>query len=109
MEQTKSFVEKLTQARSVDKALEIQMEFTKQAYETFVAEMQKIYDFTTSLPARASNRWSVWLRKPRDRHPDQRALPNRPARIYAGYGFPKLGFGDQLSGQQTESAGANHR
>jgi phasin family protein len=49
MEQTKSFVEKLTQARSVDKALEIQMEFTKQAYETFVAEMQKIYGLHNEL------------------------------------------------------------
>ena len=41
-EQTKSFVEKLSGARSLDKVIEIQTEFAKQAYETFVAESQKI-------------------------------------------------------------------
>ncbi len=37
-EETKAFVEKLSGARSVDKAVEIQIEFAKQAYETFVTE-----------------------------------------------------------------------
>jgi hypothetical protein len=41
-EETKSFVEKLSGVRSLDKAVEIQTEFAKQAYETFVAESQKI-------------------------------------------------------------------
>ncbi len=41
-EETKSFVEKLSGVRSLDKAVEIQTEFAKQAYETFVAELQKI-------------------------------------------------------------------
>jgi hypothetical protein len=41
-EETKCFVEKLSGARSLDKAVEIQTEFAKQAYETFVAESQKI-------------------------------------------------------------------
>jgi hypothetical protein len=41
-EETRSFVEKLTSVRSLDKAIEIQAEFAKQAYETFVAETQKI-------------------------------------------------------------------
>jgi phasin family protein len=41
-EETTSFVEKLTGVRSLDKAIEIQAEFAKQAYETFVAESQKI-------------------------------------------------------------------
>ena len=41
-EQTRSFVDKLTRVRSLDKALEVQIEFTRQAYETFVGEMQKI-------------------------------------------------------------------
>jgi hypothetical protein len=41
-EETASFVEKLTGVRSLDKAIEIQAEFAKQAYETFVAESQKI-------------------------------------------------------------------
>jgi hypothetical protein len=42
LEETTSFVEKLTGVRSLDKALEIQAEFTRQAYETFVAESQRI-------------------------------------------------------------------
>jgi hypothetical protein len=41
-EDTKSFVEKLSGVKSVDKALEVQTEFAKSAYETFVAESQKI-------------------------------------------------------------------
>jgi Phasin protein len=41
-EETTSFVEKLTGVRSLDKAIEIQAEFAKQAYETFVAESQRI-------------------------------------------------------------------
>jgi hypothetical protein len=41
-EQTKAFVEKLSGVRSLDKAVAIQTEFAKQAYETFVAESQKI-------------------------------------------------------------------
>jgi hypothetical protein len=39
---TKSFVEKLSGARSLDKMIEIQTEFAKTAYETFLAESQKI-------------------------------------------------------------------
>jgi hypothetical protein len=41
-EQTRSFVDKLTRVRSLDKALEVQIEFARQSYETFVGEMQKI-------------------------------------------------------------------
>src|ERR1700760_4502277 len=41
-EDTKSFVEKLSGVRSLDKAVEVQTEFAKSAYETFVAESQKI-------------------------------------------------------------------
>ena len=41
-EDTKSFVEKLSGVRSFDKALEVQTEFAKSAFETFVAETQKI-------------------------------------------------------------------
>jgi Phasin protein len=43
-EQTKAFVEKLSGVRSLDKAIEIQTEFAKQAYETFVTESQKIHE-----------------------------------------------------------------
>jgi hypothetical protein len=41
-EDTKSFVEKLSGVKSLDKALEAQGEFAKSAYETFVADSQKI-------------------------------------------------------------------
>jgi hypothetical protein len=41
-EDTKSFIEKLSGVKSLDKALEAQNEFAKTAYETFVADSQKI-------------------------------------------------------------------
>ena len=41
-EDTKSFVEKLSGVKSLDKALEVQTEYARSAYETFVAESQKI-------------------------------------------------------------------
>ena len=41
-EDTKSMVEKLSGVKSLDKALEVQTEFAKSSYETFVAESQKI-------------------------------------------------------------------
>ena len=41
-EDTKSFFEKLSGVKSLDKVLEVQTEFAKSAYETFVAESQKI-------------------------------------------------------------------
>ena len=41
-EDTKAFAEKLSGVKSLDKAIEAQTEFAKSAYETFVAESQKI-------------------------------------------------------------------
>src|SRR5215204_7680951 len=41
-EDTKSFAEKLSGVKSLDKALEAQSEYAKTAYETFIAESQKI-------------------------------------------------------------------
>jgi hypothetical protein len=41
-ENTRSYVEKLSGEKSFDKAIEIQTEFAKTAYETFVMEAQKI-------------------------------------------------------------------
>jgi hypothetical protein len=41
-EDTRSFVEKLSGVKSFEKAIEIQTEFAKTAYETFVTESQKI-------------------------------------------------------------------
>ena len=48
-EETKAFVEKLSGVRSLDKAIEIQTEFAKQAYETFVTESQKIRELYSGL------------------------------------------------------------
>jgi hypothetical protein len=41
-EDTRSFVEKLSGVKSFEKAVEIQTEFAKTAYEAFVTESQKI-------------------------------------------------------------------
>jgi len=41
-EDTKSYVEKLSGVKSIDKVLEVQTEYAKSAYEMFVAESQKI-------------------------------------------------------------------
>ncbi len=41
-EDTRVYVEKLSGAKSIDKAIEIQTEFAKSAFESFVAESQKI-------------------------------------------------------------------
>jgi hypothetical protein len=48
-EDTKSYVEKLSGVKSLEKALEVQTEFAKSAYETFVAESQKIAGLYTDL------------------------------------------------------------
>jgi phasin family protein len=43
LEETRSYVEKLRDVRSLDKAVEVQTEFAKHAFENFVAGSQKIY------------------------------------------------------------------
>jgi phasin family protein len=48
-EDTKSLVEKLSGVKSLDKALEVQTEYAKSAYETLVAESQKIAGLYTDL------------------------------------------------------------
>jgi hypothetical protein len=48
-EDTKSFVEKLSGVKSLDKALEVQTDYAKTAYETFAAESQKIAGMYTEL------------------------------------------------------------
>jgi hypothetical protein len=48
-EDGKSYVEKLTGVKSLDKVLEVQTEYAKSAYETFVAESQKIAGLYTDL------------------------------------------------------------
>ena len=48
-EDTKSYVEKLSGVKSLDKAIEAQTEYAKSAYETFMAESQKIAGFYSDL------------------------------------------------------------
>jgi len=48
-EDTKSFVEKLSGVKSLEKAIEVQTEFAKSSYESFVAESQKIAGLYTNL------------------------------------------------------------
>jgi phasin family protein len=48
-EDTKSFVEKLSGVKSLEKAMEMQTEYAKSAYDTFVAESQKIAGLYTDL------------------------------------------------------------
>lgn len=52
-EDTKSFAEKLSGVKSLDKAIEVQTEFAKSAYETFVAESQKIGTLYSDLAKQA--------------------------------------------------------
>jgi hypothetical protein len=50
-------VEKLIGARSFDKAIEIQTEFARQAYLTFVAETQKICELYRELARQTFTPW----------------------------------------------------
>ena len=52
-EDTKSFVEKLSGVKSLDKALEAQTDFARSSYETFVAETQKIAGLYNDLAKQA--------------------------------------------------------
>jgi hypothetical protein len=49
LQETGSFVKKLMAVRSVDKAIEVQTEFARQAYANFVAESQKICELYSEL------------------------------------------------------------
>jgi hypothetical protein len=63
LEETTSFVEKLTGVRSLDKALEIQAEFARQAYETFVAESQRICGLYSELARQIFKPFAGFLAK----------------------------------------------
>lgn len=52
-EDSKSFAEKLSGVKSLDKAIEVQTEFAKSSYETFVAESQKIGTLYSDLAKQA--------------------------------------------------------
>jgi hypothetical protein len=48
-EESKTFVEKLAGVKSIEKAVEIQTEYAKTAYELFMAEMTKISELYKEL------------------------------------------------------------
>lgn len=52
-EDTSAFVEKLSGVKSLDKVLEVQNEYAKSAYETFVADSQKIASLYSDLAKQA--------------------------------------------------------
>lgn len=52
-EDTKAFVEKLSGVKSIEKAVELQTEYAKTSYETFVAESQKIGELYSDLAKQA--------------------------------------------------------
>jgi hypothetical protein len=52
-DEARSFAEKLSGAKSLDKALEVQTEFAKSAYGTFVTESQKIAGLYNDLAKQA--------------------------------------------------------
>ena len=53
LEEARCFVEKLSGVRSLDKALEIQSEFARQAYETYAADSRKIRELYSDLVMKA--------------------------------------------------------
>lgn len=63
LEQTRCFFDKLTGVRSLDKAIEVQTEFAKQAYETFIAEARKINDLHRELARQRLERLEGFVTK----------------------------------------------
>ena len=57
LEDVRSFFEQLTGVRSPDKAVKLQTEFAKRAYETFVAESQKISELHGKLAKQSLTPW----------------------------------------------------
>lgn len=62
-EDTKSFVEKLASVKSLDKVIEVQTDFAKQSYETFVAESQKIGELYTDFAKQAYKPFESFVSK----------------------------------------------
>ena len=56
LQANRSYVEKLMDVRSLDKAVEVQTDFAKQAYVNFVAESQKICGLYSQLAGQALKR-----------------------------------------------------
>lgn len=63
IQETRSFVEKLMGVRSLDQAIEIQTEFARQAYGSFVAESQKIGGLYSELAKQTFKPWEGFVAK----------------------------------------------
>src|SRR3982074_3462070 len=63
IQETRSFVEKLMGVRSLDQAIEIQTEFARQAYGSFVAESQKIGGLFSELAKQTFKPWEGFVAK----------------------------------------------
>jgi hypothetical protein len=62
-EDTKTYVEKLASVKSLDKALEVQTEYAKAAYDTFVSEAQKIGGLYSDLAKQTYKPFEGWVAK----------------------------------------------
>jgi hypothetical protein len=62
-QQTSSFVEQLAGARSLDRALELQTAFAREAYETFVSESKKIRKLHSELAKQRLERLEGFVTK----------------------------------------------
>jgi hypothetical protein len=61
IEESRSFVEKLVGVRSFDKAIEVQTEFARQAYASFVAQSQKICELYGELARQTFSPWERFV------------------------------------------------
>jgi hypothetical protein len=64
LEETRTFVEKLKGAQSLGKAVEVQTEFAKHAFEIFVTESQKIYGLHKELAKQSLKPLERMMTKP---------------------------------------------
>jgi hypothetical protein len=61
LDQTTSFFEKFWGVRSLDKVFDLQTEFARQAYDSFVAESQRIRDLHRELAKQRLERWEGFV------------------------------------------------
>ncbi len=73
LDRTRSYLERLAAVRSPDKALELQSEFAKQAYEGFVTESQRICELHSKLAQERLKRWEDFVAR---MMPSSRSLPH---------------------------------
>jgi phasin family protein len=64
LEETRSFVEKMKGAKSLDKAVEVQTEFAHHAFEMFVTESRKIYGLHRELARQTLKPLESLMKKP---------------------------------------------